>query len=87
MTLVQAKAEADAKKHLKKFDEDPDLEIMNGRFGPYIVYKGSNYKLPKSVVPQDLTLDECLELVKQQQEKEAAAPAKPKRGRFAGKKK
>ncbi|MDR0976918.1 MAG: type I DNA topoisomerase, partial [Prevotellaceae bacterium] len=86
MTLVQAKAEADAKKHLKKFDEEPDLEIMNGRFGPYIVYKGSNYKIPKSVAaPQDLTLDECLELVKQQQEKEASAPAKTKR-RFPAKK-
>jgi DNA topoisomerase-1 len=60
---------------------------MNGRFGPYIVYKGSNYKIPKTVAPQDLTLDECLELVKQQQEKEASAPDKPKRGRFAGKKK
>ncbi|MDR0962736.1 MAG: type I DNA topoisomerase [Mediterranea sp.] len=87
LELIKAKAENDAKKHLKKFDEDPDLEIMNGRYGPYIAYKGSNYKIPKDIVPQDLTLEACMQLVKLQQEKEASAPAKPKRGRFAAKKK
>ncbi|MDR0894171.1 MAG: type I DNA topoisomerase [Prevotellaceae bacterium] len=87
MELVRAKAEATAKKHLKKFEQEPELEIMNGRFGPYIAYKGSNYKLPKDVVPQELTLEECLQIVKVQQEKAENSPKTKGKGRFAGKKK
>ena len=47
-------------KHIKKFEEEPELEILNGRYGPYIYpYKGSNYKIPKDIIPQDLNLDAC----------------------------
>lgn len=67
--LLQEKKEAEAKRHLKQFEEEPDLEIMNGRYGPYIAYKGSNYKIPKDIVPQDLSLSACLEIVKLQSEK------------------
>ncbi len=80
--LIQAKREAEAQKHIKSFAEEPELEILNGRYGPYIAYKGSNYKIPKDVVPQDLNLQTCLEIVKLQSEKAAS----PKR-RFAAKKK
>ncbi|MBR6538720.1 MAG: type I DNA topoisomerase, partial [Bacteroides sp.] len=59
--LIKEKQNAEAQRHIKQFAEDPELEIMNGRFGPYIAYKGSNYKIPKDIVPQDLTLDACLE--------------------------
>ena len=82
--LIQKKQEADAQKHLKKFDEDPDLEILNGRYGPYISYKGSNYKIPKDIVPQDLSLDACREIIRLQSDPEAP---KAKRGKFAKKKK
>lgn len=84
--LIKAKAEADAKKHLKKFAEDPELEIMNGRYGPYIAYKGNNYKIPQNIVPEDLKLESCMEIIKLQQEKDAANP-KHKKGRFTKKKK
>ena len=47
--------------------------MLNGRFGPYIAYKGSNYKLPKSAVPAELTLEACLEIVSQQQNSETTA--------------
>ena len=74
--LIKLKQEAAAQRHLKKFDEDPDLEIMNGRYGPYISYKGSNYKIPKDIVPQDLSLAACKEIVRLQEEKD---PDKSKR--------
>lgn len=65
--LIRAKREADSKKLIKSFDSDPELQILNGRFGPYIYYKKSNYKIPKTVSdPSAMTLEECLELVKQQ---------------------
>lgn len=68
--LLQKKQEAEAQKHIKKFEEEPELEILNGRYGPYIAYKGSNYKIPKDIIPQDLSLQACLEIVKLQSDKE-----------------
>ncbi len=55
----------EARKHLKTFEEEPDLEVMNGRYGPYIVYKKQNYKLPKSMHERagNLTLEECMDVV------------------------
>ena len=73
--LLQQKQEEEARKHIKKFDEEPELEIMNGRYGPYIAYKGSNYRIPKDIVPQDLNLQTCLAIVKLQSDK----ASKPKR--------
>lgn len=80
--LILEKRDAEAKKHIKNFEE-AGLEILNGRYGPYITYQGSNYKIPKEVVPQDLSLESCLEIVKLQTEKAATSP---KRGRYAKKK-
>ena len=74
--LYHAKLEAEAKRHLKKFEEDPDMEIMNGRFGPYIVYKETNYKIPKNIEPMDLTHEACLQLIKIQDEKGTSKPAR-----------
>ena len=84
--LIIEKRQAEVERHLRKFEEEPELEIMNGRYGPYIAYKGSNYKIPKDIVPEDLSLDACLEIVKLQSEKAASAPVKPKRGKYAKKK-
>ena len=67
--LIKEKLNAEAQRHIKQFAEEPELEIMNGRFGSYIAYKGSNYKIPKDIVPQDLTLDACHELIKLQENK------------------
>ena len=53
VALIKEKQEAEAKRHIKKFDEEPELEIMNGRYGPYIAYKGSNYKIPEGITPED----------------------------------
>ena len=59
--------------HLRSFDEEPELEVLNGKYGPYIAYKGVNYKLPKSMHERarELTLEECMSFIQAQQEKEA----------------
>lgn len=82
--LILAKRAAEAQKHIKRFDEEPELEILNGRYGPYITYKGNNYRLPKTlkVEPKDLELADCLAIIKDQDEK----PASTKGRRFAKRK-
>ncbi len=67
--LIAAKREADNKKTVKVFEEEPDLQILNGRYGVYISYKKSNYKIPKSVADHAaLTLEECHKIIESQPE-------------------
>ena len=63
--LILSKREAEEKSHLKTFDEEPELEIRTGRFGPYIAYKGKNYKIPKTQADRaaELTLEECRKII------------------------
>ena len=68
--LINEKKQTDEKKHLKQFAEEPELEVLNGRFGPYLHYKGNNYKLPKSQQNLDtLTVEKCLEIIQIQDSK------------------
>ncbi len=70
--LIEEKRKSEKEKHLKKFDEEPELEVMNGRFGPYLYYKGANFKLPKGVSdPKSLTVEQCLDIIKAQANKES----------------
>src|SRR5690606_18512773 len=79
--LIQNKRVADANKIIKTFDENPDIQVLNGRFDPYIKAGKKNVKIPKDKEPKNLTLEECLELA-------ANAPEKKGRwGRFGGAKK
>ncbi len=82
--LIEGKRKAEAERIIKTYEQEPALQVLNGRFGPYIAYNGKNYKLPKSATPTELTLEECLEIVKQQSERE---PASAKGGRKQTKKK
>ena len=77
--LIQEKRLKEEQSHLKQFNEDPDLEVRAGRWGPYIAYKGKNYKLPKSDAERatELTYDECKKII----EAEAKKPATRGRGR------
>ncbi|MGL5732054.1 MAG: topoisomerase C-terminal repeat-containing protein, partial [Bacteroidales bacterium] len=71
--LIEAKKKQEAEKFIKKFDEEPELEVLNGRFGPYIAYSGSNYKIPKGTDPKVLTLEECMTIIKDQPAKKTTA--------------
>ena len=75
VALIDEKLKAEAQRIIKKFDEEPELQVLNGRFGPYIAFAGSNYKLPKGVVPAELSLEECKDIISKQQES-GKAPAK-----------
>ncbi|MBB3186672.1 type I DNA topoisomerase [Microbacter margulisiae] len=61
--LIEAKREADKNKLIKSFEQDADLQILNGRFGPYISYKKQNFKIPKTTNPAELTYEACLEII------------------------
>lgn len=66
ITLVIKKREAEKKRHIKTFPEDEKMEILNGRFGPYIAYDGRNYKImPKSLAekPEALTYEQCKDII------------------------
>ena len=63
--LIQEKRDSEEKSHLKSFDEEPEMEVRTGRYGPYIVYKGKNYRIPKNKAANaaELTLEECRKIV------------------------
>lgn len=79
--LINAKRKQEAEKLIKSFEAEgrADVQVVNGKYGPYIVAAGKNVKIPKGEEPQELTLERCLELAD-------ATPDKPARGRFGAKK-
>ncbi len=75
--LIEGKRRKSLERNIKSFDDEPDMEILNGRFGPYIAFKGANYRIPKGSDPQSMTLEECLQIIANTPEK----PAKKKKGK------
>jgi DNA topoisomerase-1 len=61
--LIIEKRESDSLRIIKTFDEDPKLQILNGRWGPYISYQKKNFKIPKGMEPAQLSIEECLKLI------------------------
>ncbi|MDR0540899.1 MAG: type I DNA topoisomerase [Dysgonamonadaceae bacterium] len=80
--LIKEKQEHDASKVIKTFPEDAKLQILNGRFGPYIAHEKTNYKIPKGTVPAELSYDDAMKIIKEAPEK----PAKGKGKKSAAKK-
>ena len=75
--VIEAKKKADAEKTIKIFEENPEFQILNGRWGPYLKAGKENVKIPKDREPASLTYDECVKLAEE-------AKLKPKRkGRFS----
>jgi DNA topoisomerase-1 len=72
--LIIEKRRKQAERHIKSFEESPGLEILNGRFGPYIAYQGKNHKIPTTVTnPAELTLPEVMQIIETAGKRPAAA--------------
>lgn len=76
--LIRSKQEADAKKLIKSFEENSEIQVLQGRFGPYIKAGSKNVKIPKDKAPESLTLHECLELAEKAPEKKGRKFTKKK---------
>ena len=65
INLIQKKRLQEAQRHLKTFEEDANMEVMNGRYGPYIAYNGKNYRMPKALHEKasELTYEQCMDIV------------------------
>ena len=65
VALIERRRIEDNMRHLKKFDEDPQLEVMKGKYGPYLVYDGKNYRLPKAMHERaaELSYGECIDVI------------------------
>ena len=66
IALIQSKREAAENKIIKTFEEEPGLQILNGRYGPYIAFEKKNYKIPENVDPKDLDLQTCFKVIELQ---------------------
>jgi len=64
---IEEKRESDRNKLIKAFDNG--VQILNGRFGPYISYNKANYKIPKTCKADELTLEKCMELIEKESSK------------------
>ena len=73
IALIEGKRVKDEQRFIKKFEEDPEMEILKGRFGPYISYQKANYRIPKTVTdPTILTIEDCKKIIAEAGEKPAA---------------
>ncbi|MBP1616864.1 MAG: topA [Bacteroidetes bacterium] len=72
--LILEKRKKDSERLIKEFTEDAELQILNGRYGPYITHQKNNYKIPKGKEPASLTYEEVMEIIK-------AAPLTDKKGK------
>jgi len=79
IVIIEEKRKKDSEKLIRSFQENEDVKILNGRWGPYIAVGKSNFKLPKGSVPEKLTLEDCLKIVAAADKKEDKPVAQKKR--------
>jgi DNA topoisomerase I len=60
--IIEDKKANESKKNIKEFKED-GIQVLNGRYGPYIKASGKNYRIPKSMEPEKLSLEDCKEII------------------------
>ncbi|HRW62853.1 MAG TPA: type I DNA topoisomerase [Bacteroidales bacterium] len=75
--LINEKRDKDSKKTIKTFSEDPDLLVLNGRWGPYISYKKQNYKIPKGTEASNLSYKNCLDIINKGSASKSTKTEKP----------
>ena len=63
--LIEEKEKKDKEKFIKTFEDHPDIEVLNGRYGPYIKFQKSNFKIPKGTDPKELTLEDCKKIIEE----------------------
>jgi len=71
VALIEESRNEEKKRHIKTFKEDANMEVMNGRYGPYITYEGKNYRLPKALHSKaaELSYEECINIVNKEKER------------------
>lgn len=79
--IIEAKRESDANRVIKTFADEPGLEILNGRWGPYIAYKGKNFKIPKNTDPSVLDVSACMALIEEQKSAPKKGGKAPRRSK------
>ena len=83
--LIDEKREEDRRRILRTFTENPELQMLNGRFGPYLSKGGKNYKLPRSKNLEELSYEECVEIMNAADATTDDGEKKPRRGRYSKK--
>jgi DNA topoisomerase-1 len=81
--LINEKKEKEAQKIIRTFAQDEKLQVLNGRYGPYIAYNGGNYKIPKGTNPATLLFEDCMKII---QDSDGKAKTSPKKKMVRGKK-
>ncbi len=79
--LLDEKKETERKRHIKTFEEKEGLEVLNGRYGPYITFDGKNYRLPRAMQSRaaELTLEECMKVIEETPEKKETRSTRAKK--------
>ena len=67
--MINEKRELEKQKIIKEFAEDEDVTVLNGRYGPYLVIKKQNYKIPKGTDPKGLSLEDCYKIAQDPENK------------------
>lgn len=80
--LILEKRKKETERIIRTFDEDPQIQVLNGKYGPYIAIGKSNYRIPKGTEPSSLTLEQCRDIAA----KADSQPQKAAKSRFAKKK-
>jgi DNA topoisomerase-1 len=84
--LIKEKREKEKAKLINDFPEDKDLQLLNGRWGPYISYKKKNYKIPKGEKAEELSYADCMKIIKEAGQKDKSKTKKRKSNNKKGKK-
>jgi len=84
--LIKEKREKEKAKLIHDFPQDKDLQLLNGRWGPYISYKKKNYKIPKGEKAEDLSYEDCMKIIKEAGQKDKNKTKKRKSNDKRGKK-